>query len=101
MKIRKGDTVTIMAGNDKGKHGKVLSVFRDGGKILVEGVNIRKKHKRARQSNQKGEVITMPAPVPMARVLLVCSSCGKPRRVGFMVQDGKKVRICKKCGKEI
>ena len=101
MKIRKGDTVTILAGNDKGKRGKVLSVFADDGKIIVEGVNIRKRHKKARQGNQKGEIITMPAPLPMARVSLVCSSCGMLRRVGFSIADGVKTRICKKCGKEI
>ena len=100
MKIRKGDTVTIMAGNDKGKHGKVLNVS-NGEKVLVEGVNIRKRHKRARQGNQKGEIITMPAPLPMARVALACVSCAKPVRVGFSIQGGKKTRVCKKCGKEI
>lgn len=98
MRIRKGDQVKIIAGNDRGKIGKVLSVMKETGRIVVEGVNIRKKHVRARRSGQKGEVIHVPAAIAVARAMLVCPKCSRPTRVGHSIQEDRKMNVCKKCG---
>src|SRR3989344_7738445 len=98
-KIKKGDSVVIISGKDKGKNAKILKVFPDREKILVEGVAIKKIHKRPRKSGQKGEIITVPSPIHISNVMLYCSHCGKGARAGFKVlqEDSQKVRICKKC----
>lgn len=101
MKIRKGDTVKIISGNDKGKQGKVLSVSPKDGTIVIEGANMKKKHVRARQQGKKGEKVLVPAPVRTARVMLVCPKCGKPTRLGHQLLQGQKLRVCKRCGSEV
>ena len=102
MKIKKGDQVKIMAGNDRGKVGKVLVAIPEEGKIVVEGLNIKKKHVRPRQQGKKGELVRVPAPFPVSRVALVCPHCAKPTRVGFALKAiGGKPRVCKKCKGEI
>lgn len=99
MKIRKGDTITIISGNDKGHSGKVISVLSDAEKIVVEGVNLKKKHMRPRRQGQKGEIVRLPAPFSASRAMLVCSSCKKATRAGYTTNEaGGKVRVCKKCG---
>lgn len=99
MKIKKGDTVKILSGKDRGKRGKVTNVFPEQDRILVEGVNMKKKHRRARRQDRKGEIILLPAPVAVSATQVVCASCGKPTRVGFgRDEQGGKVRRCKKCG---
>ncbi len=100
MKIRKGDQVKIISGNDKGKQGKVLVVFPEREKIVVEGLNIKKKHVRPKQQGKKGELVRIPAPFAASRVMIVCSKCGKAARVGHTLNSGRKVRVCKKCGQE-
>lgn len=100
MKIRKDDQVLIISGKDRGRHGKVLSVFPKEQKVRVEGVNIRKKHVRPRRPGEKGQIVQMPAPLSVSNVKLICSKCGKPTRVGYKVVGGKKYRLCKKCGQE-
>lgn len=102
MKIHKGDLVKIIAGNDKGKQGKVLSVFVKEGKIVVEGLNIKKKHVRPKQQGQKGELVRIPAPFAAAKSMLLCSHCAAPARVGYKLdENGKKIRVCKKCGGDL
>jgi len=106
MRIHKGDTVLIISGKDRGRKGKVLKVFptRPGGypnRILVEGINLRKKHQRPRRSGEKGQIIEMPAPISISNVKLICPKCGKATRVGYKIVERKKYRICKKCGQEI
>ena len=101
MKLKKGDTIKIISGNDKGKQGKVLAVFPSEERIVVEGVNIKKKHIRPRKQDQKGELVRIPAPFPLSRALLICPKCGQPTRVGFRVEGKKKVRVCKRCGAEM
>jgi large subunit ribosomal protein L24 len=101
MKIKKGDTVLIISGKYRGKTGKVLRVFPKGGKVLVEGVNIMKKHQKPRKTGEKGQVIEMPSPINISNVKLLCPKCGKPTRVGYKIIEGKKYRVCKKCGQEI
>ncbi len=101
MKIHKGDTVQIIAGNDRGKEARVLAVFPAEGRIVVEGVNVRKKHIRPRAAGQKGELVRFPAPFVSSRAMLVCSSCAKAGRVGYRLESGKKIRVCKKCGADV
>ena len=96
-KIKKGDTVKVITGKDKGKEGKVLSV--KNGKVLVEGVNTITKHTKANQANPQGGIIHQEAPIDISNVMLVIG--GKVTRVGFNVVDGKKVRVAKTTGKVI
>jgi large subunit ribosomal protein L24 len=101
MKIKKGDKVKILAGKDRGKTGKVLSVFVDRQKISVEGINLLFKNMRPKKQNEKGQRIQFPAPLTISNVALICPKCGKITKIGYQIQaDNKKTRICKKC-KEI
>jgi len=100
-KIKKGDSIVIISGKDKGKNAKVLKVFPDREKILVEGVAIKKTHRRPRKSGQKGEIISAPSPIHISNAMLYCGHCGKGTRAGCQsLEDGKKIRICKKCKNE-
>jgi large subunit ribosomal protein L24 len=101
MKIKKGDRVLIISGKDRGRKGKVLKVFPKERKILVEGINLVKKHQRPRRSGEKGQIIQLPKPIDVSNAKLICSKCGKATRVGHKIVEGKKFRICKKCGQEI
>lgn len=101
MKIRKGDTVLIISGKDRGKNGKVLSVFPKEKKLLVEGVNLRKKHAKPKKQGEKGQVVEIFSPIAVSSAALVCSKCGKQTRVGYKIMENKKYRICKKCKQEI
>lgn len=101
MKLRTGDRVKIISGNDRGKEAKVLTVFPREGRIVVEGVNVRKKHVRPRAAGQKGELVRFPAPFASSRAMLVCASCAKAARVGYRLDSRKKTRVCKRCGAEI
>lgn len=101
MIIRKGDQVKIISGNDKGKRGKVLFVLPRLKKIIVDGLNLRKKHLRPRQQGKKGEVVSVPVPLFASSAMLVCKKCGKATRVSSKSFQGKKIRVCKKCGAEI
>ncbi|MBI2023115.1 50S ribosomal protein L24 [Candidatus Giovannonibacteria bacterium] len=101
MKIKKNDNVVVIAGKDRGKSGKVLDSFPRIGKIVVEGVALRKKHQRPRKEGQKGQVISMPAPIDASNAMLFCKNCGKGVSVGYELTEGKKTRVCKKCKNEI
>jgi large subunit ribosomal protein L24 len=98
MIVKKNDTVKIIAGNYKGKTGKVLKTFPSRGLVLVEGVNIYKKHLRPRREGEKGEVVSVTRPIQISNVALLCSVCNKGVRVGRKLIDGRKIRVCKKCG---
>ena len=99
MKIKKGDNVQIISGKDKGKTGKVIKVFIEENRVLVEGVNMRKKHKRSKRQDKKGEIVNLPVPIHVSNTMIVCGKCGKPTRVGYKINDsGQKIRVCKKCG---
>ena len=99
MKIKKGDMVKVLSGKDRGMRAKVLAVLPDEGRVLVEGVNVKKKHRKSRRQDKKGEIVLMPAPVASSVVQIVCPSCGRPTRVGYRTDaSGAKQRICKKCG---
>lgn len=96
--VKKDDLVMIIAGKDKGKSGKVLRVMPDKGRVLVENLNLIKRHTRPSQANNEGGIIEKEAPVAISNVQLLCQSCDKPVRTGIKVlDDGSKVRFCKKC----
>lgn len=101
MKIHKGDTVIVMTGRDKGHKGKVERVFSDTHMLLVPGVNVYKKHMKKRDEKQPGGIVDVVRPIDVAKIALLCPSCGKPTRVGVVVVKGEKVRICKKCKKKL
>lgn len=98
MRIKRGDNVIIISGKDRGKTGKVLTVVRPQSLVVVEGVNMRKKHQKPRRSGQKGQIIDIAAPLHVSNVQLVDPKTGKGTRVGFQIQKGKKVRVAKKSG---
>ncbi len=100
MKIRKDDIVLIISGNERGKKGKVLRAFPKENKVLVEGVNLIKKHQKPKKAGEKGQIITMPSSTDASNVKLICSKCGKASRTGYKIEGEKKYRICKKCGQE-
>ena len=100
MKIKRGDNVIMLGGKDRGKTGKITHVFVDGNKVVVEGLNLVKKHLRARKQGQKGQIVSKERAVSVSSVALVCKSCGKQTRVGYKIEGENKIRICKKCGLE-
>lgn len=101
MRIKKGDNVKVLSGKDRGKSGKVVRVYPVTERVIVENINLVKKHKKSRQSNEQSERITMPAPISLSNVLLICPKCSKVTRTGVKIVAGKKVRVCKKCEAEI
>ncbi|MGI9953018.1 50S ribosomal protein L24 [Moorellaceae bacterium AZ2] len=102
MHVRKGDTVVVIAGKDKGKKGKVLRVIPSEQRVVVEGVNIVKRHMRPNPQLQQGGIIEKEAPLHSSNVMLVCTKCDQPTRIGRRIlADGQKVRVCKKCGEVI
>ena len=97
LRIKKGDRVRVLTGKDRGKEGEVMRAMPAEGKVIVDGVNVVKKHQRATRQTQQGGIIDKDMPIPVSNVALVCSSCG-PTRVGYRFDDqGRKVRVCKKC----
>lgn len=101
MKIKKNDLVKMTAGKDKGKTGKVLHCISDEKKVVVEGLNIIKKHNRPRKEGEKGQRVEIPRKVDISNVKLICPKCAKETRISFKVSEGNKYRICKKCGAEV
>jgi large subunit ribosomal protein L24 len=100
--VRRGDTVGVIAGREKGKRGKVLRVITDKGRVLVEHVNMIKKHQRPTQKLRQGGIIEREGALALSNVLVVCSRCDKPSRTGMKILgDGRKVRTCKRCGEAI
>ncbi|KKS73673.1 MAG: 50S ribosomal protein L24 [Parcubacteria group bacterium GW2011_GWD2_43_10] len=97
-KIKKNDTVVVLSGRDKGKQGKVTQLFPRLRMLVVEGVNVRVKHLRTRQRGRTGSRVQYAAPLPIAKVSLICPHCGKPTRVRVEVgADNKRIRLCRKC----
>lgn len=101
MKIKKGDTVQVLSGNDKGKTGEVLEVIPKTQKVVVKGVNIRKKHVKPRKQGEEGGILSVECSIPNSKVNVVCSKCNKPVRIGYVIENGEKIRVCKKCGNKI
>ncbi|MDP2649578.1 MAG: 50S ribosomal protein L24 [bacterium] len=96
-KFRKGDEVKVVVGKDKGKTGKIEKIFPKLGKVLVSGVNQFKRHLKAKSQTQKSEIITITKPLTVSNLALVCPKCHLTTRVGFLLEENKKNRICKKC----
>ena len=108
MKIKKGDTVIVTIGKDKGRKGKVEKVFPKKNMLLVSSVNIVKRHMKKRDEKNPGGILDMPKPLDASKVALICPKCGKQTRVGYFVskavpagRQGEKVRICRKCEQKI
>ncbi len=101
LKIKKGDRVVVLTGKDRGKKGEVMRALPGEGKVIVDGVNVAKKHQKPRSATMQGGIIDKDMPIPVANVALVCNDCG-PTRVGYRFDaDGTKVRVCKKCKKDL
>lgn len=102
MHVKRGDTVKVIAGKEKGKEGKVITAMPADGKVIVEGVAVAKRHQKARAQGEEGGIIHKEMPIDASNVMRVCSQCGKAARTGINVlEDGSKVKYCKKCQAEI
>ena len=102
LKIRKGDRVRVLSGKDRGKEGEVMRALPAERKVIVDGINVARKHQRPTRATRQGGIIDKDMPLPVSNVALVCPSCGRPTRVGYEIDAaGEKARICKKCGGEI
>lgn len=101
MNIRKGDTVLVIRGKYKGVRGKVLRAMPRENRLIVERVNLQKKHQRPTKDLPQGGIIEREGPINRSAVMLVCPACSRPIRVGYKFVDGKKVRYCRKCGEAI
>ena len=99
--VRTGATVKIISGKDRGETGKVLAVSPKEGKVIVEGLNMVKKHVKPRRQGESGGIVDAESAIYASKVMPVCPKCGKATRVGHKIEDGKKVRICKHCGAEL
>ncbi len=97
MRIKKGDNVIVLSGKDRGKSGKVLTVFPDSERISVEGVNLYKKRTRPKRKGEKGETVLVVRPLRASNVQVICGSCKNPARLGVRTEGSRKVRFCKKC----
>jgi len=98
MKIRKNDTILVVAGKDRGKKGKVRFAYPKHKRVMVEGVNFIKKHSRAKKQARQAGIIELEAPIHVSNVMLLCDKCNHPTRIGFrFLEDGRKVRICRAC----
>ena len=101
MRIKKGDNVQVLSGNDKGKTGEVLEIIPKTGKIIVKGVNIRKKHIKPRKQGEEGGIIPLECAIYSDKVNVVCPKCNKPTRIKYEMDKDKKVRVCQKCGAKL
>ncbi len=100
-KIRKGDTVEVLAGKDKGKRGEVVRVNLKKEAVIVSGVNIVKKAMKKRSQQDQGGIAEVEAPLNISNVGIVCKKCGKPVRIGYKIDGDKKIRVCRKCGETL
>jgi len=97
--LRKGDFVRVISGRDTGKEGKILQVLRDRNRVFVEQINLIKKHTKPSPKNQKGGIVEREGVLQISNVMMLCRKCDKPSRVGAkLLPDGKKIRICRRCG---
>ncbi len=102
IKLKKGDRVRVLTGKDRGKEGVIMRVLPKDNKVIVDGVNVAKKHQRARTATSQGGIIDKDMPIPVPNVALLSPSDGKPTRVGYKVlEDGTKIRVCRRTGAEI
>ena len=98
MKVKKNDTVLVITGKDAGKTAKVLAALPKDNKVIVDGINVQKKHKKARSAQEVSAIQNQSGPIDASNVMVVCPTCNKATRVAYSIEGDKKVRICKKCG---
>lgn len=101
LKLKKGDLVVVLTGKDRGKRGKITSVFPRRERVVVEGINLVKRHQRPRRAREKGQRVTIAAPIHVSNVQLVCPSCRRPARLRIRRTEGKRERLCAKCGRAV
>ena len=101
MKIIKGDTISVIAGKDKGREGKVERVYPKSERVLIENINMFKKHVKKTEETPQGGIIEISRPLRASNVMIICPKCKKPSKMKFDRVDGKKVRVCKKCKKQL
>ena len=101
MNVKKGDTVVVLSGKDKGKKGKVLGTVPSENKVVVEGINMVKCHLKPRRQGEEGGIVSREAALYASKVQVVCAKCGKGTRVAHKIENGKKTRVCKHCGAEL
>lgn len=100
MRIKKGDKVQIIAGKDKGKKGVVTKTLPSAGKIVVEKINVLKKHSKPRREGEKGQIVEIASPFNASNAMVICPNCSKTTRVAYSIKGSDKSRLCKKCNKE-
>ena len=101
MNVKKGDTVVVLSGKDRGKQGKVLGTVPADGKVVVEGINMVTCHIKPRKQGEQGGIVKREAALAACKVQVVCPKCSKATRVSYKIENGKKTRVCKKCGAEL
>jgi len=102
MKIRKGDRVRVLTGKDRGREGEVTFAYPDKGRVIVDGLNVAKRHQKPTQATQQGGIIDKEMPMRVDNVAIICPACSKTTRIGYRFDtDGTKVRVCKKCGGDL
>jgi large subunit ribosomal protein L24 len=102
MRVKKGDTVEVLSGKQRGKRGQVMRVFPVKGKVIVDGANMSKRHTKPRGQTMQGGIIDKDMPLPVSAVAIVCSACGRPTRIGLREDDaGRKLRFCRRCESEL
>ena len=101
LKLRQGDKVVVLSGKDVGKEGLITRVYPERRTVIVEGVNLAKRHQRATKSTMQGGIIDKDMPIPISNVAIVCPSCNGPSRVGYRIEGGEKRRVCRKCDKDL
>jgi len=101
MKLKKDDNVIVTSGKEKGKKGKITRVYPEDFRVMVEGVNVKQRHRKPTKSGEKGQTIEKQNPIALGNVRLICSKCNKAVRVGYKIEEKNKIRVCKKCGAEV
>ena len=101
LKVKKGDLVRVLSGKDKSKQAKILRVFPSTRKVVLEGLFLVKKHTRPKKAGEKSQLVAVPQAINVSKVMLVCPSCSRPARIGYVLNDNKKERICRHCQNKI
>ncbi len=101
MKIKKGDKVKIMYGKDKGREGSVEKVYKKASKVVIQGINIYKKHVKKNEKMPQGGIVEVPRPIDISKFMVICPKCKKTTRIGFLIDGNKKFRVCRKCNSKL
>ena len=101
MKLKKGDRVQVLAGKDVGKQGEITRVLRERDKVIIDGINVAKRHQKSTKATMQGGIIDKDMPIHVSNVAIVCTSCGGPTRIVYRFEGDDKVRVCRKCGKDL